>query len=371
MINMDLYDDVGFKLSEMEKLEMLLKEKYLHWITLNPKYGIYDLVLDNQMMSDFRSCPSYFIEAYVNGISTRGRSFDLEFGLLFHSMMEDYYRRFRDPSFNIQEWGLDKAVKEWGKADMNFHSTHKTYQSIGGVMGFVGLLISYANRFSAENEHLRVIGTEISFGKNKEVLLGSIGITKPNMGSIVGSYTDSFLTLYLSGRIDTLVDDGVSICPMDHKTQSTLRYDPALRYEVDEGPTGYIYAISKILPRILGAESDKYINRNCNKIIMNFISKTPTKDERDRFKRIPILKTLEQLESYRKRMLLTGEQIFRTLVNYASTRVVNRDTSKCTNWYMHDCAFLPIHRQNSRENELMVINQFYEKRPIWDTENVK
>jgi len=233
------------------------------------------------------------------------------------------------------------------------------------VMGFVGILIAYAIRFNAENEHLRVIGTEISFGHNKEVFLGSF---RAQDERCIG-YGD----IYLSGRIDVLVDDGASICPMDHKTQSTLRYDPALEYEVDEGPTGYIYTISKILPVLAKAKGldSNMLARNCNKIIMNFIFKTPTKDERDRFKRIPILKTQEQLESYRQRMLLTGEQIFRTLINYASTGQVNRDTSKCTNWYMHDCPFLPIHRQNSKENEELVISQFYEKRPIWDTENVK
>ncbi len=88
-------------------------------------------------------------------------------------------------------------------------------------------------------------------------------------------------------------------------------------------------------------------------------------------KRIPIMKTQEQLESYRQRMLLTGEAIFRTLIQYAFYGIVMQDTSKCTNWYMHDCPFLPIHRQNSKENELLIINQFYDKKPIWNTEEVR
>lgn len=363
MINIQRYHDAGFTTSQIRALERLLEENPLHWIQINNESGIYELVLDNQMMSDFRSCPAYFIEAHVKGIVGKGRSFDLDFGLLFHSMMEQYYREFRTPGFNVQNWAINTAVREWAKRDMNFHSEHKTYKVVGGVMGFVAILIAYANRFGAENERLRVIGTEISFGHKKEVELGTIWLPYRPEG------TAPYLMLYLSGRIDVLVDDGTSIAPLDHKTMSQIKYGPTIRFEVDSGPTGYIYAISKILPSL--TNDRLLLNRSCNKIIMNFISKTPTKDEKDRFKRIPIMKTQEQLESYRQRMLLTGEAIFRTLIQYASYGIVMQDTSKCTNWYMHDCLFLPIHRQNSKENELLIINQFYDKRPIWNTEEVR
>jgi hypothetical protein len=273
----------------------------------------------------------------------------------------------------MRKWAVDEGMALWAKNDMNYHAEHKEFKGIGGQMGFVGLLLAYANRFSAENERLRVIGTEISFGKAREVYLGRIDLSHSMNGdNEVIDATDAWtwLKCFLSGRIDLLIDDGSSICPMDHKTMGSFRFDPAQRYELDEGPCGYVYAVNQILPSFLASQQvDGHLNRNCNKIIMNFVSKSVPK-EGDRFKRIPILKTSYQLEEYRKRMLLTGEEIFRALVKYANIQSMSRDTSKCTSWYMHDCPFLAIHRQNSRENELAVANSFYEKKKIWNTEEV-
>lgn len=80
------------------------------------------------------------------------------------------------------------------------------------------------------------------------------------------------------------------------------------------------------------------------------------------------MKTQDQLESYRLRMLATAEDIFHALVRYASTSQATRATDRCTGMYGSDCPFLAVHRQSSRENELQVLNQFYVKRSIWNTE---
>jgi len=374
-LNLSLYHDAGFSTSQMRTLEQFLESSPLHWITLSEN-GIYEIVLDNLMMSDFRSCPSYFLENHIKGLQVKGlggRSWHLDFGILFHKMIEIYYQQFRLPNFDMRKWAVDEGMKAWASADLNYHSEHKEYKSIGGQMGFVGLLLAYATRFSAENERIRVIGTEISFGKAKEVYLGRHDIFHSIDGdNEVVDATDAWtwLKCYLSGRIDTLVDDGTSICPMDHKTMGSFRFDPAQRFEMDEGPCGYIYAVNQILPAFLESQDmSGLLNRNCNKIIMNFISKSVPK-EGERFKRIPILKTSYQLEEYRKRMLQSGEDIFRALVRYANTGTMLRDTSKCTSWYMHDCPYLAIHRQNSADNQLAVIDSFFERKKIWDTETV-
>ncbi len=363
-LNLSLYHDAGFSTTQMRLLEQLLEVNSPHWIKLNPDTGIYELVLDNQMLSTYRQCPAHFIESYVNGYVLKGdgtRSWFLEFGILFHQMIEEYYNEFRNPSFNVQDWGIKHAVAKWADANMDFHQEHKEYKSIGGVQGFCGMLLAYAMNFGAFNERFRVIGTEISFGKAKEVTLGHIF----NPNSI------AYLSCYLSGRIDVLVDDGNSICPMDHKTMASFRFDPTMRYEMDEGPTGYIYAVNQILPSFLTAQGldNALLKRSCNKIIMNYISKAIPK-EGERFKRSPIMKTSEQLESYRLRMLTTVEKLFRDLVRYASGNEVDRDTSKCNNWYMHDCTFLGPHRQNSKQNEQVFFQTFFEKKEIWDTEDV-
>lgn len=388
-LNIDVYKTVGFTTEELRSLEQLLEESALHWISLGSE-GIYEIVLDNQMLSTFRQCPSHFIELYVKGLMPKGtgsRSWHLDFGIVFHKMMEIYYKNFREKNFEIQKWAINQGVDTWNAHDMEFHKDHKEYKSIGGVQGLCGLLLGYAMRFGPENERLRVIGTEIAFGKAKEVLLGSLTIFKGIPEDVLafhaqfpdtyiawgtnGPPLDSYLNCFLSGRIDVLVDDGNYICPMDHKTMGSFRNDPAMKFELDEGPTGYVYAVSKILPEFLRSISaeDVLLKRSTNKIVMNFISKSIPK-EGDRYKRANLHKTTEQLENYRLRMLATSEDLFRSLVRYAHTGVATRDTSKCTNWYMHDCMYLGVHRQNSKANELIFLDSFFEKRPIWNTEEV-
>lgn len=364
-INMSIYHDAGFSSSEMRSLERLLEENSsIHWIKLNSQTSTYEMVLDNSLMSCFRSCPSLFMLTWIEGYTGNGRSWILEFGTLFHKMIEIYYENFRKPSFNMLDWAVNHGAYEWHKANMDAFGHIKEFTTLGGVKGFCTLLAAYATRFSADNERLRVIGTEISFGRNREVLLGSL-ITKFDTQR-------AYLNAYLAGRIDVLIDDRESICPLDHKTKGTLRNDPSKFYEVDEGPTGYIFAINAILPNLIKALNleNALLQRNCNKILMNYISKTPTNDPNERFRRLPIMKTQDQLESYRRRMLNTSEDIFRALIRYASTKEASRNTGICTNHYGSDCGFLAVHRQSSKENELITLNSFYVKKPIWNTEEV-
>ena len=297
---------------------------------------------------------AFFIESFVNGIRLKsgGRAWYLEFGILFHKMIEEYYTHFREPGFDAIDWAVKQGAQEWKKMDMDFHKDHKEYKTIGGFQGLAALLLSYAATFSKDNERLRVIGTEIGFGKNKEVPLGLNG----------GVY------FYLSGRIDLLVDDGVFICPVDHKTMGTFRRNPTAQFEIDEGPTGYVYAVSRILRSIVPEEL--YLRRKCNKIQMNFISKTPVQPEANRFQRVPLFKTEAALENYNYRQLATGKSVFETLLRYFLGYPAMRDTSKCTNWYNTGCHYLPIHRQQSVRDEEIIKNSLYQIQPIWDTETV-
>lgn len=372
-VNISLYHDAGFSSSQLRSLEALLaRNPSVHWITLNSETGIYEMVLDNSLMSCFRSCPQLFMYTWVEGYAGTGRSWILEFGSLFHKMVEFYYQDFRKKDFDVSKWAIQRAAYEWAEAKMDVFSQNKEYILIGGITGFCTLLLAYSARFSADNERLRVIGTEIAFGRNKEVPLGSLytNISINPMYRAGASY--NWLDIFLAGRIDVLVDDGSAICPLDHKTKGTLRNDPAKYYEIDEGPTGYIYAVSKILPKLvseMGIRDEAILQRSCNKILMNYISKAPTADPTDRFRRLPIFKSEDQLESYRIRMLNTAEDIFHALIRYASTGQATRNTGICTNHFGSDCGFLPVDRQSTKEAELVVLKANYKKGVIWNTEN--
>src|SRR5882672_1698268 len=116
-------------------------------------------------------------------------------------MFELYYRDFRRPDFDVTKWATERTLKEWNEMKMDVHAEHKEYKLIGGVHGLIGMLIQYSVVMTPVNEKLRVLGSEISFGKAKEVPL----------------YQGPDLEIYLSGRMDLIVDDGFFICPMDHK----------------------------------------------------------------------------------------------------------------------------------------------------------
>ncbi len=339
-----------------------LERTPLPWVRWDEQKQKLIVIVDNHLLSTYRNCPQHFFYANVEGYQKKSDARDggkqrvwyLDFGILLHKMLEVYYQHFREPDFDRIKWATERAKAEWLEADMDVHAEHKEYKSIGGMMGFCTLLLQYAQVMGPENEKLRVIGTEVSFGRNLEVPL----------------LFSSAVEIYLAGRMDIIVDDGYFICPMDHKTKGYFRSDPGLEYETDEGPTGYVYALTKILPTIVPEELA--LKRDCSKILMNLISKKPNEDSSARFKRIPVRKSSYQLEAYRVRMISTALHLLDDLAVYtgASFNDVPRNTTACTNWHMGVCAYRDVCRQASKEAELITLNNGFLKLPIWNTEEV-
>lgn len=344
-----------------KRLIAFLATAKLPWVYWDEKLGKLIVIVDNHLMQTYRGCAANFFLANVEGYHKKSdlregekqRIWNLEFGILLHKMLELYYQNFRKPNFDLTAWATERAVKEWNEANMNIHTEHKECKQIGGVHGLVGLLIQYATVMSAQNERIRVLGSEISFGRNREVPL----------------YVGPDIEIFLSGRIDLIIDDGYFIAPMDHKSEGTFRDDPTLKYETEEAPTGYIYALSKILPTIV--PSNQILKRDSSKILMNLIQKKPTDDPAERFKRVAIRKTAWQLEQYRMRMCSTIVHLIKDMERYILNIPVSRNTMMCSNWYHVDCVFRDVHRQGSKEGELATLNNGYIKLPIWNTENVK
>ena len=120
--------EAGFNGTSIFRMIDFLKDHpEIHWLAINEETGLFELTLDNHMMSTFRNCPSHFMTAFVDGVQLRtgGRSWFLDFGILFHKMVEEYYTIFREPGFNILDWATTRAPEEWKAAEMDFHSAHK------------------------------------------------------------------------------------------------------------------------------------------------------------------------------------------------------------------------------------------------------
>jgi len=346
---------------QTESLLILLDKYELPWLKMDVETRKFLLVVDNHLLSTHRTCADAFIQMHVLGYHPKPgygvpnlRRWYLDFGIAFHKMMEIYYKEFKNPEFDMLDWATYKSKPVWDKLDMdNLYKEHPEYHTIGGYKGFVGILLQYATRFKAENEKLRILGTEISFGKGKEIVL----------------YEDNSLIICLAGRMDVIVDDGFFIMPMDHKTTGTFRNDPLDRYLIDEGPTGYIYALRRILPKYIPKE---YITkRDCNRILINMIAKNPpAKDTMDRFRRLCIWKTSEQLSLYEKRMITSCENLLQDLTRFANGTPIARDTSHCTNWYHGKCVYFDVHRQSDVVGEQATLNNGFVRLPLWNTENI-
>lgn len=350
---------------EMKQYEKLATQ--LHWFKLGED-GVPELYLDNHMLQTFRMCEARFQEDFIHGY--HGKSdhvWFLDFGSVLHTMIEEYYINRKDPAFNILKWAGNSAKNCWEVYNMDelynekspWH--HKDYLTLGGFVGFSALLLQYATIFHQENERFRVIGAELYFGKGKEVPL-----TNDFQHELSG------FKMYLCGKIDLLMDDGSSIGPMDHKSTGHFKgKNPVANYELNDGLTGYVYAAKQLLTQhreVGGLDIDANLNkvRSVNKIWVNSIQVTPDKDPSNRFKRVPLYKTDFQLEEYRLRQVSTGARIFQLLMNPAMA--YNYNTMVCNNWFHRTCSYQEVHRQNSRENQLTILNSSFNKGNIWNPE---
>jgi len=345
------------KEKEMQ-LELLKKYGHLHWIQYNPEDGVIEFYLDNHMLQTFRECEEQFWTYFVLGYSGKGRVWYFDLGTCVHKMVELYYLLRKAKKFDLQYWGIEICKQIWNTMEMEFYKDHpiwkSDYEKLGGLFGFCGLMLQYAQYFNLDNERIRVIGAELYFGKKKEVPI----LSNHQL------YSFAPFRLYLSGKIDLLVDNGNEIGPMDHKTKKDFRgKNPLINWEVQEGMTGYVYAAQQLLKHFPDVD-----RKPCNKIWMNFLQINSTKDTKmsDRFKRYALFKTDEQIEDYKKRQISTVSRIYQLLINPDMSRMWN--TQACVGY--STCPLQQIHRQGSKESMFKILNAEFKRDGMWDCEKV-
>ena len=331
----------------------------LHWMRIADD-GVLEVFLDHHALSTFRSCPARFKLEMIDGRrpkATAGSagtgSWSLDFGILFHKVMEYYYTNFRSPDFSASV-AIRYASELWEAMGFESWSAANGYKNVGGLEGFRWLINFYFTRYQSENERLRVVGTELYFGKGKEVPLQ------------LNPTSSAPFRLYYSGKIDLLVDDGYSFGPLDHKTSSDFKgKDPNLGYMVQDGMTGYVFASKFMTQKIMELHP---LSRRTNMILMNYVQVKRAKDLQSQFKRIPLYKSDAELEQWRLRQIATVRDILHATWGTFEGIPFWYDTSHCTNTYYRDCQFFPVHRIADPTNQLVVLNNDFEIKPIWDPE---
>lgn len=336
----------------------VILSKNLHWFRIADD-GVLEIYLDHHALALYRACPARFKLEIMDGIKTPvpegvGTGFwSLECGILVHRILEHYYQNFRNENFTMQDV-MGYAGHLWYEMSMEYFKEDKGYKNLGGLTGLLALIMMYWQRFGPENERLRVIGTELYFGKGKEVPL----LTQPSYGLP--------FRFYYAGKIDLLVDTGDYIAPLDHKSTGDYRgKDPQQRFVIQEGMTGYVYANKFMVRNVLGLEPGA---RGLNMILMNHIQ-LKSASIQDRFKRLPLYKTDSELEAWRLRQIAT----VRDIVNMAIGTILEpqlppwQDASKCDNWYHSECLYKKLHRVDPLTQISVAKNEFVRK-PIWNPE---
>jgi hypothetical protein len=344
-----------------------LVAKY-HWLQIGAD-GVLEMYLDHHSLSTFRQCEAAFELSIMANVKSKHKSWNLEFGIIFHKMVEVFYILKKEEKFDLVEW-IHYAGELWIEKELDQFSEHKMYKTLGGLPGFMAMLGQYANHFAAEMDRLRVIGIEITFGKQKEVPLGSFYCEtyycprQPYPNNPLFAYQNDTVRCYLTGRIDFLMDSGSAIGPLDHKTTAFIRDNPANSYDPQEGMTGYIYASQRIIkdkfPELLNT-------RKVDRIWLNFAQIAPEQDAMKRFRRIPIYKTDYQLEEFRKRQLRTFNKIYDILILGERP---DWNTSVCNNMFHSECQFRNLHRQNTASAMLQVLNSDFTVEKPWNPETV-
>lgn len=333
--------------------------KKLHWLVIADD-GVVEIYLDHHALAMFRMCPARFKLEMIDGYKVKtpegvGTGFwALEFGILIHRVLEWYYQNFRDVNFNMQQV-VNYAENLWEEMNMEYFVDDKGYKNLGGLVGLKALVMMYWTRFAPENERLRIVGTELYFGKAKEVPL----FEEPMFGLP--------FRLYYSGKIDLLVDDGSYIAPLDHKSTGDYRgKDPQQRFIIQEGMTGYVYANKYMVRNVLGLEPG---SRKLNMIYMNHIQLKSAAIQ-DRFKRVPLFKTDGQLEQWRKRQIATARDLFNATLGTVITPQLPfwYNANVCTNWFHSECLYYKVHRNDEPLTQLTVLQNEYAQKPIWNPE---
>lgn len=330
-----------------------------HWIEIEDNE--INMYLDHHALSAFRQCEAFFdLSILQRRVSRGGISWPLAFGSVFHSAVEYLYESKAINKFDPQQL-TDLAISKWNKANLERFQLHKTYISLGGLQGFLALLMQYVSYYSGDLERLRPIATEVAFGKAKEVPLGDFLVN-----TIYSEHIKTYkINCYLSGRIDFLMDSGSTIGPMDHKTSAFFKNNPMNTYETQEGMTGYIFAtnyiIKKHFPQLLDT-------RTTDKMWMNFIQIKSEPDSNKRFKRVPLFKTPWQLEQYRIRQISTFRKIFEVFIT--QERPADWNTNLCNSMFYHECPYRQVHRQGSAESMETILESNYVVIDPWNPEKM-
>jgi hypothetical protein len=335
--------------------------------------GVPELFADNHILSHLRLCEAYFVENFMNNLHLKGeRSWSLEFGIWFHSAMEWFYKNypqqsvkiFNQPALECSDFA-SHVSKLWMDTDMNYFNSkpeyYKVCAKIGGLTGAINLAVQYWQMYGEGRDNLKVIGTELSFGRGKEVPIYVFPDHALNDNQFRAHMP---FRAYYCGRIDAVGDEGNTIFPIDHKTTSTINPLTTGRdFKPHEGMQGYVYSLNKIATTFLPPG----VKKSCNKALVNHVQVNYTADYTKRFKRTTLHYSPMELEAWRLRQVRTFQKLWQILVEEAQP---DWNTQACHSIYNMPCAFRLLHEQDPINRESYLKAHYVTIQP-WDAAKIE
>lgn len=312
--------------------------------------GVLELYADHHMLSSLRTCEGLFTESIINNLTPKGgRSWYLDMGVWFHSALEIFYEELKNgKNISLPEW-VERSMLLWVSMNMNLFVNASGYKTLGGATGAVGLLTDYWKMYGDGKENLKIIGTELAFGRGKEVPIGQLWM--PLDGREI--------ECYYTGRMDDIVDDGFFIQPFDTKTKSRFDGNEATAYKPHEGMCGYVYSLQHMLRRYFPDN-----HKPCNRVLINHVQISPPKDGLHvlRFKRHPVVFSPAELEAWRVRQLSSFQKLYELLI---LERTPDWQTGYCNNLFGSSCPYKTLHSYDNI-NRAGIISANYETKPAWN-----
>lgn len=315
--------------------------------------GVCELYCDNMMLSSLRQCEAYFAESILNNIRGNARAWSLEFGQFMHHCLEffDAFENGSAEDYQVQ-W-LTQCKELWYETyKLEEFADRKQYKSLKGWPGAQLLLMQYHQIYGEGKERLRTVGTELSFGKDKEVPLQDDEYATEESGVRFRAY--------YTGRLDRIVDNGTTIGPLDRKTTAYFDGSESGDFKPHEGMQGYVYALQHLVNRITKGEAARQ-GRLCNSIIIDHISLKETKEPYERFKRSVKTYTPQEMERWRLRQLSTFSRLYDIVIN---ERTPDWNTAVCNYMYYHQCPYKTLHEVDELQRPI-VLSQFYQITQPW------
>ena len=355
-------------------------QKYPHIIKIGED-NVPELYADNHILSHLRLCEAFFVESFLNNLHQKGeRSWSLEFGIWFHKVMEKFYKAqdiqksnsngdinvLHPESHMICSDLVSYATEVWLQNDMQYFNTkpeyYKVCAKIGGLTGAIQLVVDYWRMYGEGRDILKVIGTELSFGRGKEVPIISEDSRKDYNHQSLPFKSFPFRAYYC-GRMDAIGDDGTSIFSVDHKTTSTINPLTTGRdFKPHDGMQGYVYSLSHIAKSYFPT-----LQRACNKAMVNHVQVNYSADYTKRFKRTTLHYSPLELEAWRVRQIRSFRKLWEIAVEEQSP---DWNTQTCHNIYNYPCSFRLLHEQDPVNREAYIKAHYVQVQP-WDTAKIK